>query len=888
MRAYATLIQVMNSSTVALIPGDPTGRFFGSRVLVVDNFDSFTFNIVDYLVRLGAEVTVTPNTEPVPLTGYHAVVLSPGPGTPECAADIGFCAEVLERATVPVLGVCLGFQAMAQHLGARIVLAPEPVHGLVSSIHCAEDPLYAGIPACHEVVRYHSLVVDEMPVGMKALAHTAKGLIMAGRSEERRWWGVQYHPESICSDHGLRLFENFLAIACPETKEAAATSSTAGTTPAASLPSLHVEERHLTIEPLDVFEALGGKGALLEFEGTSIIAPLGELVGMEALAEPPRFSRPAECLGVPGVFGYLGYEALGGLPTHHPHGLFRAPGVVAIRGRRVQLICEESTASWLARTWRLLEGLAGNPIQQRRFDTSAIGPLSCRDTAAGYKEKIRRAQELISAGETYEVCLTTSLEAAAELDPLALYQHLRQQVPAPMRSLLVLPELAVASASPERFLKVSGGVVSSEPIKGTRPRGHSPAADEQLRADLASNPKDRAENLMIVDLVRNDLTRVGIPGTVRAEELFAVRSFATVHQLVSTVSARLRSDASLLDVLHSTFPGGSMTGAPKVRTMEIIRELEAAPRGVYSGAIGYLGCDGSADFAMTIRSIVLHSGRLHYGVGGAVLALSDPDAEWQEIVDKSAPLLKLCGQAFPGEHCYRFEAGELLPVPTLPEPVLIDSFRLEEGQVRGFELHCERFTAGAEALGMDSPRSFLHAVQEHLPARGRWFPRLEASPSGFALRLRPLPAQRKTTRLRSATATVEYPDIKGPNLALFSELRELDDTLLISDEGVVCETTTAALIAWDGDTMLTMDAPRLRSVTESLLVAAVREEGSVEKRQLGLSGLAGLELWTLNALHGITPVVELDGKPQPAPDAARLEHWRSVLDSMRATIPRAQ
>lgn len=878
----------MNSSTVALIPGDPSGRFFGSRVLVVDNFDSFTFNIVDYLVRLGAEVGVTPNTQPVPLTGYNAVVLSPGPGTPECAADIGFCAEVLERATVPVLGVCLGFQAMAQHLGARIAPAPEPVHGRVSTIHCSEDPLYVGIPTCHDVVRYHSLVVDKLPSGMKELAHTTDGLIMAGRSEERRWWGVQYHPESICSEHGLRLFENFLAIACPEANEVASPDVKIDTPSVAPLPPLHVEERLLAIDPLDVFDVLGGKGALLEFEGTSIIAPLGEMVGMEALAEPPRFSRPAGCLGVPGVFGYLGYEALGGLSTRHPHGLFRAPGVVAIQGQRVQLICEKSSASWLAQTWRLIEGLADRPVQQRRLDASTIGPLNCRDTASSYKEKIRRAQELISAGETYEVCLTTSLEAAAELDPLALYQRLRQQVPAPMRSLLVLPELAVASASPERFLKVSGGVVCSEPIKGTRPRGHNPTADEQLRADLASNPKDRAENLMIVDLVRNDLTRVGIPGTVHAEELFAVRSFATVHQLVSTVSARLCPDASLIDVLRSTFPGGSMTGAPKVRTMEIIRELEAAPRGVYSGAIGYLGCDGSADFAMTIRSIVLHSGKLHYGVGGAVLVLSDPDAEWQEVVDKSTPLLKLCEQSFPGDHCYRFEAGGLLPVPSIPEPLLIDSFRLEEGQVRGFDLHRERFIAGAQALGLDSPTSFLEAVQEHLPNRGRWFPRLEAGPSGFALRLRPLPTQRKTTRLHSATATVENPHVKGPNLALFSELREPDDTLLISDEGVVCETTTAALIAWDGDTMLTMDAPRLRSVTESLLVAAVRKEVSVEKRTLGLSDLAGLELWTLNALHGITPVVELDGKPRPAPEDSRLEHWRSVLDGMRATIARVK
>ncbi len=274
------------------------------------------------------------------------------------------------------------------------------------------------------------------------------------------------------------------------------------------------------------------------------------------------------------------------------------------------------------------------------------------------------AQREIAAGESYEVCLTNMAEAAT-VPPGAVsdgaagdaagdaawhaYRVLRRAAPAPFGALLAFGETAVLSTSPERFLRVTAdGRVESRPIKGTRPRGATPGEDEALRRELAGCEKDRSENLMIVDLVRNDLGRCAEPGSVEVTGLFEVESYDTVHQLVSTVRARLRAGATAVDCVRSAFPGGSMTGAPKVRTMRIIDRLEGGPRGVYSGAIGYFSPTGAADLSIVIRTAVLTPGRIRYGTGGAIVALSDPAAEFEETAVKAAPLLALTGGGFPG------------------------------------------------------------------------------------------------------------------------------------------------------------------------------------------------------------------------------------------------
>jgi para-aminobenzoate synthetase len=263
-----------------------------------------------------------------------------------------------------------------------------------------------------------------------------------------------------------------------------------------------------------------------------------------------------------------------------------------------------------------------------------------RHGRGAYLDRIADCLEEIRDGESYEICLTNAVAAPMTIDPRRTFSWLRRKSPVPYGALLEFPDVAILSASPERFLTVGRDrVVESKPIKGTRPRGATPADDEALHDDLATNVKDRAENLMIVDLIRNDLNRVCEIGTVHVPKLFDVETYAPVHQLVSTIRGTIRPDASAVDCVRETFPGGSMTGAPKLRTMQIIDRLEDGPRGFYSGALGWFGLSGAADLSIVIRTLTATKGCVSFGVGGAIVALSDPEEEFEETVVKSRAMV---------------------------------------------------------------------------------------------------------------------------------------------------------------------------------------------------------------------------------------------------------
>ncbi len=270
----------------------------------------------------------------------------------------------------------------------------------------------------------------------------------------------------------------------------------------------------------------------------------------------------------------------------------------------------------------------------------ACGPLHLTSnfTHRDYIEAVSRAKEHIAAGDIYQVNLSQRLSAPLATSPLDLYRRLSRSNASPFAAYFDTPDGAVVSCSPERFLEVRGREVETRPIKGTRPRGDSPEEDARLAAELLASEKDRAENVMIVDLERNDIGRVCEFGSVHVPELFALESFATVHHLVSTVRGRLRPDCDALDCLRACFPGGSITGAPKVRSMEIIEELEPTRRGVYTGAIGYLCFSGDMDVNIVIRTTIVQNGVAHFQVGGGIVADSDPEAEYQETVDKGRAL----------------------------------------------------------------------------------------------------------------------------------------------------------------------------------------------------------------------------------------------------------
>lgn len=290
-------------------------------------------------------------------------------------------------------------------------------------------------------------------------------------------------------------------------------------------------------------------------------------------------------------------------------------------------------------------GLIGGELaayRMRNAVSSSPTSVSLRHDAGAYLDMVNQAQRHIAAGDVYQICLTNQIEINHELDPLSVFLNLREINPAPYAAFLKLGELAIVCSSPEQFLQVSpNGTVSTKPIKGTRPRSEDALQDQANAEELRTNEKERAENLMIVDLMRNDIGRVARADSVRVPKLFEIESYATVHQLVSTVEAELAEGQSAFTALAAAFPGGSMTGAPKSRAMQIIEQLEAGKRGVYSGAIGYFGFNGSADFGMTIRTVVFEGSRASIGVGGGITSDSDPMAELEETKLKARALLRV-------------------------------------------------------------------------------------------------------------------------------------------------------------------------------------------------------------------------------------------------------
>lgn len=290
-------------------------------------------------------------------------------------------------------------------------------------------------------------------------------------------------------------------------------------------------------------------------------------------------------------------------------------------------------------------GLIGGELAAYRLKASATlgsASASLRHSSSEYLSMITRAQQHIAAGDVYQICLTNRIEITHAADPLYVYLQLRETNPAPYAAFIRVGESTLVCSSPEQLIQVSPtGLVSTKPIKGTRPRGADAAEDEALASELQANEKERAENLMIVDLMRNDIGRVSLADSVRVSKLFEIESYATVHQLVSTVEGQLAVGKTAIDAFEAAFPGGSMTGAPKLRAMQIISELEGGPRGVYSGAVGFFGFNGSADFGMTIRSIVFEGAQAYIGVGGGITIDSDPVAELEETKLKAQALLQV-------------------------------------------------------------------------------------------------------------------------------------------------------------------------------------------------------------------------------------------------------
>jgi para-aminobenzoate synthetase len=665
------------------------------RTLLIDNYDSFTFNLFHLLGEVnGDEPIVVRNDElsweEVAALAVDNIVISPGPGRPEHERDVGVSLDVLQRAEVPVLGVCLGHQALAHAAGGAIDHAPTVMHGRLSEILHDGHGLFAGIPQGFAAVRYHSLAVGAVPAALRVTAWTPEEVVMGLAHRSRPLWGVQFHPESISTEHGGALLRNFRDLTYAQRRRSPRAARPAARTE--SGPRVH--HRTLTDwrDPESVFVALYGDHdhavwldsaraepglARFSFMGAAD-GPLGQVVRYDVAtgvltvngedrhesvldycereltrlrADAPELPFDFTC----GFAGYLGYELkaeCGGTLVHRSPlpdaALIFCDRLIAFDHdeRRVHLLAlaDETGAGaaheWLATTERRLDGIAppAPPAPPGALTFTA------REGRDAYLANVGACLHEIVEGESYEVCLTTDLHSDGAIDPLAAYRALRVRNPAPYAALLRLGDVSVLSSSPERYLRVDRErIVESKPIKGTAPRAAHPLEDAYRAAALRDDDKSRAENLMIVDLVRNDLGRVCALGSVEVPSLMAVESYATVHQLVTTVRGRLRDDASAIACVRAAFPGGSMTGAPKLRTMEIIDRLEGGPRGVYSGALGFLSVNGTADLSIVIRTLVAAPDGLRIGSGGAIVAASDPDAEHDEMLLKARAVLQAVG-----------------------------------------------------------------------------------------------------------------------------------------------------------------------------------------------------------------------------------------------------
>ncbi|GGY02626.1 chorismate-binding protein [Streptomyces djakartensis] len=381
-------------------------------------------------------------------------------------------------------------------------------------------------------------------------------------------------------------------------------------------------------------------------------------------------TRRVDATGLPfdftgGYVGYFGYEMKAdcGSPNRHrspaPDAAWLfADRVIAVdhqEGFTYAVCLAEDTPQAAREAADWLEGaLAGltcvaterpaPPVPPAFADGGAAEPWLARDRAR-YLADIEACRRELLAGTSYEICLTNAARLPAPPDAFDFYRTLRRDNPAPYAAFLRFGELEVAGSSPERFLRIGrDGTAEARPMKGTAPRGDGPEEDARLRDALASDEKTRAEHLVIVDLLRNDLGQVCRTGTVRASKIMAMETYATVHQLVSTVEGRLRPDTDAVDCVRACFPGGSTTGAPKLRTLEIIDSLETEARGVYSGALGYFGCGGGADLSMVIRTAVFTDGLMHLGAGAAIVLGSDPEAEYEEMLLKTAAPMRALHQ----------------------------------------------------------------------------------------------------------------------------------------------------------------------------------------------------------------------------------------------------
>jgi aminodeoxychorismate synthase, component I, bacterial clade len=665
-------------------------------IFILDNHDSFTYNLYQYFGELGEDVIVKRQDactiKEIAALRPDLIVISPGPCTPN---EAPLSLEAIEhfQGLIPILGVCLGHQAIGQFFGGKVVRAKRPIHGKAVKIHHDKQGVFYDLADPLEVTRYHSLIIERssLPKELIITAETDDGEIMGLRHKSLPIEGIQFHPEAILTQSGHQLLKNALKQAKTWNLEHLSSPWVVKPLPVSIPPYLLVQA--FKDEPVPFFLDSGD-----DYKELGSYSYMGCSPFLQASAFPDRLelnypNRPQEeipiqnqdCLNflnvsqakyhMPdspfpfsgGAIGFLSYDLkdqFESLPSHAIDDL-NLPlwrfawydGVIIYDHVQAQYFltacgidengnCHSELANArIKRLENVVYAFIKHLDKQIESDSppdsrnSSIHPNVSRDN---YLKDLRRVIDYIYAGDIYQANLTQRFSSDWNGDAWDLYSELHRKNPAPFAAFLPYQDFQILCSSPERFIRIQpDGQIETRPIKGTRPRGKSPSDDQKLADELQTSPKDRAELTMIIDLERNDLGRICEFGSVKVPDLIKLERYPTVWHLVSTITGKLLRELKPSDIISAIFPGGSITGAPKIRAMEIIEELEHYKRGIYTGSIGYMGFDGTWDFNIVIRTILLKNRKAFVHAGGGIVADSIPENEYQETLDKADALFKV-------------------------------------------------------------------------------------------------------------------------------------------------------------------------------------------------------------------------------------------------------
>lgn len=682
-------------------------------IFILDNFDSFTFNLCQYFGELGKTVIVRRrdecSIEEMERLKPELIVISPGPCAPR-DAELTLAAIDYFKGKIPIFGVCLGHQAIGEVFGVEVIRAKTPVHGKVSMIKHDGQGVFLNLPQPLSVTRYHSLALsrESIPEDLLITAETEDGEIMGIRHRELPIEGVQFHPEAILTEKGHALLQNAVDNARAWWKEQRSVHS----------PWI-IKELPITLPPIKLLEAFkmtpqpffldSGKGygilgrysfmgafpflcvsayseyidlSWLELSRSESIPRDTEdsLSVLDDLLERFYADNPTPFPFVGGAVGFLSYDLkdeLEKLPQNASDDLnlplWRFAWYDGILVYDHELSCYHVLSCGMTETGECIPEVAefrlkrieqllkdyvnretSNNYYKKTIDTMSEIPdnASYRQITNSVKKDkylldLQKVIDYIYAGDIYQANLTQRFQFPYTEDPITLYQSLHEQNPAPFAAFLPYEDFQILSSSPERFIRIHPeGLIETRPIKGTRPRGNTEREDELLAKELSESVKDRAELTMIIDLERNDLGRICTYGSVQVTDLIRLEKYPTVWHLVSTIVGTLKSELKTSDILKAIFPGGSITGAPKIRAMEIIEELEPYKRGIYTGSIGYIGFDKAWDLNIVIRTLLLQEGQAYFHGGGGIVADSLPEAEYEETLQKVRALVRVLGGQF--------------------------------------------------------------------------------------------------------------------------------------------------------------------------------------------------------------------------------------------------